>query len=158
MIENDTPPEPEKKPDLTAEERMQYSVLPCGYAWPASRLNGHDMHRLSQIRDATRKPITRLLQDAIEMLYFATEEERAAVTRRQAEARERLRTKLGTKTDTTIQSPAIDRDNIADMNTESVTTQPEWAGSIEQPLRRNLQNHSTADMVSSDELNVDADT
>jgi hypothetical protein len=106
MTENETPPEPPKKPDLTAEERLLYSVLPCGYAWPASRLNGHDMHRLNQIRDATRKPITRLLQEAIEMLYFATEAERAAAARRQAEARERFRTASCEETQSLVELPS----------------------------------------------------
>lgn len=52
------------------------SIEPIGYQWPASRLSSHDMKRLCIIRHAINKPITRLLQDAVQLLWEATEVER----------------------------------------------------------------------------------
>ena len=54
------------------------SVEPLGYPWPASRLSSHDMKRLCIIRHAINKPITRLLQDAVDLLWEATEAESAS--------------------------------------------------------------------------------
>jgi hypothetical protein len=78
----------------SSEDREAYvnvfSASPRGYPWPASRLTERDMARLFQIRRATRKPITRLLQDAVMLLWDATEAERIAFDERMA-AEERMR-------------------------------------------------------------------
>lgn len=73
-------------PDSAAgETRMTVDVAstePRGYQWPASRLSSHDMQRLCIIRHAINKPITRLLQDAVDLLWQATEAERRAARER----------------------------------------------------------------------------
>lgn len=58
------------------------STEPLGYQWPSSRLSSHDMKRLCIIRHAINKPITRLLQDAVDLLWEATESERKGAQER----------------------------------------------------------------------------
>ena len=47
-----------------------------GYQWPASRLTADDMHKLHLLRMDTKKPITQLIHEAVELLYelFRNEE------------------------------------------------------------------------------------
>ena len=40
-----------------------------GYPWPASRLTRADMIRLTELRSATRRPITLLLHEAVSALF-----------------------------------------------------------------------------------------
>lgn len=40
-----------------------------GYPWPSSRLTRADMIRLTELRRTTRKPITKLLHEAVTALY-----------------------------------------------------------------------------------------
>ena len=42
-----------------------------GYQWPASRLTADDMHKLHLLRLQTKKPITKLIQEAVQMMYEA---------------------------------------------------------------------------------------
>ena len=39
-----------------------------GYPWPASRLNAEDMHKLHLLRLQTKKPITKLIQEAVQTM------------------------------------------------------------------------------------------
>jgi hypothetical protein len=69
------------------------STEPLGYQWPSSRLSSHDMKRLCIIRHAINKPITRLLQDAVDLLWEATEAERKAAQERVIAAQAEFRAK-----------------------------------------------------------------
>ena len=40
-----------------------------GYPWPASRLNADDMHKLHLLRLQTKKPITKLIQEAVNQIF-----------------------------------------------------------------------------------------
>ena len=40
-----------------------------GYPWPSSRITKADMIRLTELRRITRKPITKLVHDAVSALY-----------------------------------------------------------------------------------------
>lgn len=79
------------KPSLATIDQLVFQLLPRGYAWPASALTGWDLQRLNEIKNATRKPITQLLQDAVDLLYEATFEEQAAVAQQQAVTKQRVR-------------------------------------------------------------------
>ena len=39
------------------------------YAWPATRLTSDDMERLCILRAETKKPITQILHEAVELMY-----------------------------------------------------------------------------------------
>jgi hypothetical protein len=69
------------------------STEPIGYQWPSSRLSSHDMKRLCIIRHAINKPITRLLQDAVDLLWNATEVERKLAQERVLAAQQAFRAK-----------------------------------------------------------------
>ena len=79
------------KPSLATIDALTFMVMPRGYAWPASALNGSDMQRLNEIKIATRKPVTELLQDAIDLLYEATASKRAAVAEQVVTTRRKAR-------------------------------------------------------------------
>ncbi len=66
-----------KKPEHVANND-ELSELPVGYPWPASRLSSNEMKQLRIIAHAVNKPTTRLLQDAVKLLWDATESERLA--------------------------------------------------------------------------------
>ncbi|HQX53017.1 MAG TPA: hypothetical protein PLR25_24060 [Planctomycetaceae bacterium] len=85
------PDETRSKPSLATIDRLVFQLLPRGYAWPASALTGWDLQRLNEIRNATRKPITQLLQDAVDLLYEATAAERAVVAQQQTATKQRVR-------------------------------------------------------------------
>ena len=57
-----TPPSPQ--PDLPDPEDLLK-----GYPWPASRLTKADMIRLTELRRILRKPITKLLHEAVAAYY-----------------------------------------------------------------------------------------
>jgi len=81
MTVNESPQVAESTPARTSLgtiDALTFLIMPRGYAWPISALNGSDMQRLNEIRNATRKPVTELLQDAIALLYQATAKERTA--------------------------------------------------------------------------------
>ena len=40
-----------------------------GYRWPASRVTGKDMKKLSDLKKKTGKPITHLLHEAVIIAY-----------------------------------------------------------------------------------------
>ena len=61
---------------------LNYSDEPGGLPWPASKLSFRDLHRLGLIRYATKKPLTLLLKEAVQLLWDATQEERDADERR----------------------------------------------------------------------------
>ena len=61
---------------------LNYSDEPGGLPWPASKLSFRDLHRLGLIRYATKKPLTLLLKEAVQLLWDATQEERDAVEKR----------------------------------------------------------------------------
>jgi len=94
MSEIDASTAPDKtrsKPSLATIDQLVFQLLPRGYAWPASALTGWDLQRLNEIKNATRKPITQLLQDAVDLLYEATAEERAVVAQQQTATKQRVR-------------------------------------------------------------------
>lgn len=62
----------------TERQGIDSALLPRGYEWPASRLSSQDMKRLAQMRHETKIPITRLLQNAVTLLWDTTRKERAA--------------------------------------------------------------------------------
>ncbi len=39
------------------------------YQWPSSRLTAEDMHMLHLLRLETKKPITQLLHESVELMY-----------------------------------------------------------------------------------------
>lgn len=53
----ESPNRPERKPIETN-----------GYAWPASRLTADDIHKLHLLRLQTNTPITKLIQEAVQMI------------------------------------------------------------------------------------------
>lgn len=55
------PPAPRAEPD------PQYMLK--GHRWPASRITKADMIKLTELRDQTGRPITRLLHEAVETYY-----------------------------------------------------------------------------------------
>ncbi len=69
----------DRKPEL------QYSDEREGLRWPASGLSSRDMAKLRIIGNAINKPTTRLLRDAVQLLWDATEKERSeAIDRSEA--------------------------------------------------------------------------
>ena len=52
---------------------------PKGYRWPASQLTTEDMEKLTQLRAATRRPITALIHEAVSVLYELTRSDMAKV-------------------------------------------------------------------------------
>ena len=53
-----------ESPKRPERERIETN----GYPWPASRLNASDMHKLHMLRLQIKKPITKLMQEAIQMM------------------------------------------------------------------------------------------
>jgi hypothetical protein len=43
--------------------------MPMGYPWPGSKLTREDMIKLTELRNRTGKPITKLLHEAVTALY-----------------------------------------------------------------------------------------
>lgn len=79
------------KPSLATIDKLVFLVSPVGYQWPASALTGFDMQRLTEIRDATKKPITELMKEAIDLLYEQTEPQRKILAEQRASTRKRVR-------------------------------------------------------------------
>ncbi len=78
-MENDRDQTGESEP---RRYKPNYSDEPQGLPWPASKLSAQDLHRLGVIRHAVKKPLTRLLKEAVQLLWDATQEERDADERR----------------------------------------------------------------------------
>ena len=48
---------------------MSISGVKKGYPWPASSLTDNEMAVLVDVRDATGKPVTLLLKEAVQLAY-----------------------------------------------------------------------------------------
>ena len=79
------------QPSLATIDKLVFLVSPVGYQWPASALTGLDMQRLTEIRDATKKPVTELMKEAVDLLYDATEPQRKILAEQRASTRKRVR-------------------------------------------------------------------
>lgn len=53
-------------------DRLTHLLMPAGYSWPASGLIGYDMARLQALKQRTKKPITQLVRDAVNLLFELT--------------------------------------------------------------------------------------
>lgn len=94
MTENESVSEQAAPPSgasLLMIDTLVFQLLPRGYAWPASALTGFDMQRLNEIKEATRKPVTELLRDAVDLLYEATASERRILAEQKVATRKRVR-------------------------------------------------------------------
>jgi hypothetical protein len=60
----------------SADSDQSFLEEPEGLPWPASQLSSEDMTKLRIISNAVRKPTTRLLKVAVQLLWDATEIER----------------------------------------------------------------------------------
>jgi hypothetical protein len=67
-----TSPHPPPPPPPDPEELIQ------GYPWPSSRLTKADMIRLTELRTLTRRPITKLLHEAVMAYHRLLTESRGA--------------------------------------------------------------------------------
>ena len=47
------------------------------YQWPSTRLTSEDMRRLHLLRMETKKPITQLIHEAVELMYEMLHEKKA---------------------------------------------------------------------------------
>lgn len=66
-----TPPPPSPDPELLLK----------GYPWPSSRLTKSDMIRLTELRSLLRRPITKLLHEAVAEYYRVLMEDKDAAPR-----------------------------------------------------------------------------
>jgi len=66
------------KPDFFQVEKLTVLLMPAGYSWPASGLIGYDVARLHSLKQRTKKPITQLVRDAVNLLFELTPDETAA--------------------------------------------------------------------------------
>lgn len=81
---------PSNEPTSSTDPLSRFSDEPLGERWPLSRFSGRDFARLRVIANATRRPITVLLKDALDLLWQATAADRLAYEeRRVAFLRER---------------------------------------------------------------------
>jgi hypothetical protein len=66
--------EQEAKPDFESAE--------CGYSWPASRLTFDDMAKLARLNAASGLPMTKLIHEAVGLLFKLTKDKLHPVYRR----------------------------------------------------------------------------
>lgn len=63
-------------------QQKEYDPLrdPIGYRWPASRLSAANMKMLKKLSIETRRPITKLLQEAVEIFCEANRNDQTKLT------------------------------------------------------------------------------
>ena len=152
MTENESVSEhaaPPSGASLLMIDTLVFQLLPRGYAWPASALTGFDMQRLNEIKEATRKPVTELLRDAVDLLYEATASERAELAQQKSVVRRRVRKTVAGKSRSSPTKRGDARSLFAD--TESDESPPEQLPECNRPLETRPLLKPMADVVATSE-------
>ncbi len=71
---------PPDRPKRVRQKEYDPLLDPIGYPWPASRLSAANMKVLKKLSIETRRPITKLLQEAVEVFCEANRNDQTKST------------------------------------------------------------------------------